>query len=871
MMSDNNRVTPSRQQYLDFKAQFPDAIVMFRLGDFYEMFDQDAEIAARELDLVLTGRAVKKGERVPMCGVPHHAVDNYIARLVEKGYHIAVVEQVGNEPINGLTPREVSKVITPGTVLEPGMLADTRCNYLLALAPEPNRKDGGWAAVGLAYVDVTTGEFAATQFSGDNAAMQVLEELARLEPREVLLPQSWSERRITLPPSAHLSPVPDWRYEPAFAQQALIDHFQVSTLDGFGMQDKPLAIRAAGAILAYVQESQRGALSQLVTLRTYTTATFMTLDTATRRNLELTETIREGRKRGSLLDVLDRTCTPMGGRLLRTWIGQPLLDRERLEDRLNAVEALTESGTMRAAVRENLQAVSDLERLVNRLLIGKAGPRDLLALAASLLAVPELRDLIEAAPALGGLYDALDPCPDVVALIRQAIQDEPPATLNTTGVIRPGYSPELDQVVESCRHAKDWVANLEPVERDRTGIKSLKVGYNKVFGYYLEVSHANTERVPDDYIRKQTLVNAERYITPELKEYESLILNAEERLLEIETRLFHDLGEQITRHANVLLRTARAIAHLDAFASLAEVAVREDYVRPQLSDQNVLDIRDGRHPVVERMLRGADRFVPNNTYFDEQQRLHIVTGPNMAGKSTVIRQVALIVLLAQIGSFVPAREATIGITDRIFTRIGALDEIHAGQSTFMFEMVELALILTHATRRSLIILDEIGRGTSTYDGMAIARAVVEYIHNNPRLGARTLFATHYHELTQLSTILPGVRNYNVAVAEDGDAVIFLHKLMPGGADRSYGVHVARMAGIPKPVVNRATEILKELEAAGSDFALKPRAKSAGPQQLSFLHADADPVVRFVKDLQIDDLSPLDALTKLYELKRLIGD
>jgi len=866
-----SNVTPSRQQYLDFKAQFPDAIVMFRLGDFYEMFDHDAEVAARELDLVLTGRPVRKGERVPMCGVPHHAVDGYIARLVERGYHVAVIEQVGSEPVNGLTPREVSRVITPGTVMDPAMLPDTRHNYLLALAPQPDREGTGWSAVGLAYADISTGDFAATEWAGDHPTLAVVEELARLDPREVLLPARWADSGLTLPRGAHRTSRPDYQFEQGYARQVLLDHFQVATLDAFGLHDKPLALRAAGAILSYLDETQRGALGQIITLRSYSTAGFMTLDTATRRNLELVETIREGKKRGTLLDVLDRTVTPMGGRLLRTWLGQPLLDRARLERRLDAVEALFSSGTARAMVRDSLRRVSDLERLVNRLLVNRAGPRDLLALAASLDAVPALREVIAPAEALQPLVQALDPCEDITDLIRRALTDDPPAVMTSTGAFRPGYSPELDALIERSRDARDWVANLEDIARERTGIKSLKVGYNKVCGYYLEVSHANAERVPDDYIRKQTLVNCERYITPELKEYETLILNADERQLEIEQRLFADLCDQIRTRSEALLRTARALGQLDVFASLAEVAALEHYVRPVLlDDSDQLDIHEGRHPVVEQTLRG-ERFVPNSTHFDSAERIHIITGPNMAGKSTIIRQVALIVLMAQIGSFVPAERATIGLADRIFARIGAQDEIHAGQSTFMVEMVELANILAHATRRSLIILDEIGRGTSTYDGMAIARAVVEHIHNNPRLGSRTLFATHYHELTELANILPGIENYNVAVAEQGDQVVFLHRLMPGGTNRSYGIHVAQLAGIPRAVVNRANEILKELEAAGGDFVIRKREQPAGPVQLSFFQTDPDPIVEFVRALNPEQLSPLDALTKLYELKRLVAD
>ncbi len=864
------KITPSRRQYLEFKAQFPDAIVMFRLGDFYEMFDEDAEIAARELDLVLTSRPFSKEQRAPMCGVPHHAVDGYIAKLIEKGYHVAVVEQVGNQPVNGITPREVARVVTPGTVIDDGMIPETRHNYLLALAPQPNKRGDGWAAVGLAYVEISTGEFAATQFSGKDAALHVAEELARLGPREVLLPQAWADYPIGWPEETHITPLPDHYFAARVARQTLHEHFGVSTLAGFGLRNKPLAVCAAGAALAYVQETQRGAVEQLQTLHSYSLDEFMTLDAATRRNLELTETLRGGKRRGSLLAVLDRTTTPMGARLLRTWLGQPLLDRGQLEARLDAVEAFYQAGTRRAEVRATLGHIADLERLTNRLLARRVGPRALLALAQSLEVVPTLRALIADVPVLASVYDALDPCADVTQAIRAALVDEPPALMNSIGVFRAGYSAELDAVIEASRDAKDWIAGLEARERERTGIKNLKVGYNKVHGYYIEVSKANAHNVPSDYERRQTLVNAERYITPQLKEYEALIFSADERQLEIEQRLFEELCARVRERASAMLRTAAALAHLDVFAALAEVAAREGYVRPQLTDDDVLTVRDGRHPVVEKTLQ-SERFVPNDTHFDAQERIHIITGPNMAGKSTIIRQVALIVLLAQVGSFVPAREATIGLVDRIFTRIGAQDEIHAGQSTFMVEMTELALILRHATRRSLIVLDEIGRGTSTYDGMAIARAVVEYLHNHPRLGARTLFATHYHELTALADILPGVSNYNVAVAEDGEGIVFLHKLMPGGTDRSYGIHVAQLAGVPKAVVRRAREILRELEEAGGDFVIQPREQAEGPQQLSFFQVDTEPLVAFLRELNVDELSPLDALTKLYELKRLLGE
>ncbi|MEP7287427.1 MAG: DNA mismatch repair protein MutS [Chloroflexota bacterium] len=864
-------LTPMRQQYLDIKAQYPDAIVLFRLGDFYETFDADAEIASRELDLVLTARS-GKGQKMPMAGMPYHAVESYIARLVEKGYHVVIAEQM-EPPGKKLVRREVTRVITPGTVVEPGMLDQRQNSYLLAITPETERNSDQWARVGLAYVDITTGEFAATQLGEDgDAAIAVLEELARLAPREVLLPLTWAERGVTLPNGAHLSRLPDQHFEFGTAQRCLLDHFQAASLDGYGLADKPLAIRAAGAIIYYLRQTQRNSLPQLTALRTYTTSNFMVLDANTRRNLELTETIRSGKIKGSLLAVLDRTVTPMGGRLLRNWISQPMLDLPRLEARLDAVQALYDDNMMRAETVAALKPIADLERLANRVLSGIAGPRDLLALRQSLEGVPTLAQAIRNAPQLHSLVGRLDPCNEVIESIMAAINESTPALLgDKTGVIRAGYSPELDEVHHNTHHAKDWITALEAIERERTGIKSLKVGFNKVFGYYIEVSHANTIKIPADYIRKQTLVNAERYITPDLKEYETQVLSAEEQILEIEIRLFRELCTQIAACSDRLLKTARAIAFLDVFASLAEVAARENYCRPQLTEQDVLVIHDGRHPVVEKLLQG-ERYIANDTHFDADERIHIITGPNMSGKSTAIRQVALITLMAQIGSFVPATEATIGLVDRIFTRIGAQDEIHAGQSTFMVEMIETAALLSSSTPRSLLILDEIGRGTSTYDGLAIARAVVEYIHNNPRLNCKTLFATHYHELTELEKILPRVRNYNVSVIEEGDHVVFLHKVVPGGADRSYGVHVARLAGMPKTLVNRANEILKQLEAEGSDFALQRKNAKAGkpdqPEQLSLISNEPHPAVELLRGLRIEEMSPLDAMTKLYELQRL---
>lgn len=870
------KVTPLRQQYLDIKAEYPDCILFFRLGDFYETFDEDAETASRELDITLTSRPTSPGDnrsRIPMAGVPHHALENYIARLIERGYHVAVCDQIGDVTGRGPVERAVTRVITPGTVIEPELLQEKKASYLLALLPVGNVETGDWHKAGLAYADITTGEFAVTQMEGENTGILVLEELARLNPREVIMPQSWVERGVTLPEGIHLSPVADWRFDPGTAEQTLLDHFRVKTLDGFGLRDLPCSVCAAGAILYYLRETQRNSLAQLTGIRAYSTASFMVLDQFTRRNLELTETIRGRSTRGSLLDILDRTVTAMGARLLRTWINQPLLEIDRLNARLDAVEALNGDAAVREELHDALRSVSDIERLTNRLLIGKAGPRDLLALRDSLGAIPQIRTLIEPLPALKALHNRLDPCPEAYDHICRAVTDDPPATLNNIGVIRPGYAQELDDILARTRDAREWIANLEEVERKRTGLPKLKVSYNKVFGYYIEVSRAQSDNVPDDYIRKQTLVNAERFITPELKEYETLVLSAEEQILEAERRLFAQLCQDLGQLARQLIQTARAIAHLDAFRSLAEVAVREGYTRPTLTPDDVLVIRDGRHPVVEKLLDSGTRYVPNDTHFDSAARIHIITGPNMSGKSTYIRQVALITLMAQIGSFVPADEAIIGLVDRIFARIGAQDEIHAGHSTFMVEMVETARILSGSTSHSLIILDEVGRGTSTYDGLAIARAVIEYIHNNPRLNCRTLFATHYHELTELPAILPRTQNFNVAVAEEGDEIVFLHRVAPGGADRSYGVHVAQLAGMPRPVVERARELLAQLEESGSNFKLPANnhhepAPTNGPAQLSLFDVGPHPALQAIQQMAVDELSPLEALTKLYELKRL---
>ena len=849
-------LSPVRQQYLQIKRQHPDAIVFFRLGDFYETFDQDAEVTARELDIVLTSRNVAKGARVPMAGIPYHALDNYLARLIEKGYHVAICEQVGGTPVRGLFPRQVVRVVTPGTVVEPGLLPGDSNNYLAAVVLENDR-------AGVAYADITTGEFAATEIAARELRTVLRLELTRLRPAEVLVPESIAG---DLGWGGHVTVQPDWRFETQRTEERLQSHFGTSTLAGFGLADRPLAARAAGALLAYLGDTQEAVLPLLTRLSTYTLDDFMALDGATRRNLELTETLRSGEVRGSLLGVLDATVTPMGRRLLRTWLVTPLLDRERIVRRQEQVQAFFAHGMGRAEVRAALRPLGDLERLVNRATAGLATPRDLAALRETLRRIPTVLQGLAQTPAeaLQPVAARIDACQGLLDLLDRALVVDPPSTLVHVGVIRSGYAERLDSVVEASRHAREWIAGLEAVERERTGIKSLKVGYNRVFGYYIEVTRANAGSVPEEYIRKQTLVNAERYITPEMKEYESLVLNAEERIREIEAELFRELCAEVGEQAARLLQTARAVARLDVVSALAEVGVAKGYTRPEVVDEDVLDIRDGRHPVVEEYLRG-ERFVPNDAAFEDGERVRVITGPNMSGKSTYLRQVALIVLMAQMGGFVPARSARLGLTDRIFTRIGAQDEIHAGQSTFMVEMVETANILHHATRRSLLILDEVGRGTSTYDGVSIAWAVVEFVHNHPRLRARTLFATHYHELIRLGELLPGVRNYNVAVSEDGGQVVFLHRIVPGGADRSYGIHVAELAGLPRPVINRAQEILAQLEADAGQV----RSERAPIRQLALFPQD-NPLLDELEALDVSSLTPLEALNKLFEWQRRFG-
>jgi len=855
--------TPIRQQYLRIKRKYPQAIVLFRLGDFYETFDEDAKIASRELEIVLTSREMGKGHRVPMAGIPYHALDSYLAKLINRGYKVAICEQVTKPgETKGLVQREVVRLVTPGTVVEPSLLDSKTNNYLTSLVL-------GDEAMGLAYVDITTSEFATTQV----ASQRAIPELERLKPPEIITAKSSELSGLGL--TAPVTRLDDYWFELEVAKQTVLDHFGVATLDGYGCAHLPLAIRAAGAIIHYIQETQKGVLGQLTRLSTYSTDSFMALDVQTQRNLELFQSSRSGTAGGSLLSIIDLTKTAIGGRLLKRWLGQPLLDITELIKRQDVISWFYDNTLARNQAVSLLGEVADIERLINRVRGNIVAPRELVTLRRSLEVIPKLRRLLETdmdGSPIDWLKNELKPCPDVVDLIREAIADEPSSSLGEGNVIRQGFSEELDSLRLASKNAKQYLANLERQEREKTGIKSLKVGFNKVFGYYIEVSKSNLSQVPQDYIRKQTLVGGERFFTPELKEYESLILNAQDRISELEATLFRQVCHQVGAASEPILAVANALANIDVFSSLAEVAVHYSYVRPELTTDNRITISQGRHPVVERSLIDSS-FVPNDAYLsNDDAQLIVLTGPNMSGKSTYLRQVALIVLLAQIGSFVPATSATLGLVDRIFTRIGAREDIAAGQSTFMVEMVETANILNNATPRSLIILDEIGRGTSTYDGLSIARAVAEYIHSYPRLGAKTLFATHYHELVELASFLPRAKNFNVAVSEEGGTVTFLYKIVPGGVDKSYGIHVAQLAGLPKSVVHRAREVLVELEEDSSKALARRslkgrrRPKEVAPQQLPLL-GQKSPLMEELEKLDIDSLTPLEAITKLYELQQ----
>ena len=851
--------TPARKQYLSIKKQHQDAILLFRMGDFYETFDDDARTLSRELEIALTSREMGRKQRVPLAGIPYHALDPYLARLIKKGYKVAICEQVGDPATSkGPVDRQVVRVVTPGTVIEDSLLDVKANNYLMSVVTEGE-------SVGVAYADITTSEFVTSQFD----AQELPVELARLSPAEVLVGED--QEPPTLSDGATITVVEPEMFHLDWARETLLEHFGVASLEPFGCDRLPLAVRASGAVIQYIRKTQPAALDLITSLRTNSTSSYMVLDPQTRRNLELFQGGRWSTAGASLYRILDRTKTAMGGRLLRRWIGQPLLVLDELEQRHQAVDWFHVSSLRRERILAMLESVSDLERLMNKVRGFSATPRDLVALAASLESAPFVREILtedEDAAHVVGLAEEIRDNEDTIVLVRCAVEEAPPLTVGDGNTIKSGFSTDLDAIRTASSSAQQYIAQMEQRERDRTGIKSLKVGYNRVFGYYIEVSRPNLDNVPDDYIRRQTLVGGERFITPEMKEYESQILNAQERISELENSLFRRVCQQVGDQAVAIMSTAHALAQVDVFCSLAEIASRHGYVRPELNEGDTIEIKQGRHAVVEQMLQRGT-FVPNDTSLSNSDaQLALITGPNMAGKSTYIRQVAIMVLMAQIGSFVPAESATIGLVDRIFSRVGLQDDLAVGQSTFMVEMLETAAILNHATRRSLIILDEIGRGTSTYDGLAIARAVAEYLHNHPKLGCKTLFATHYHELTQLADTLPRVRNFNVAVAEDDGSIVFLRRIVPGGADRSYGVHVAQLAGLPGSVVHRAWEVLRELEARSSGAEPKGRRRKSpvpGAEQLPLLTPPSS-VLDDLLSLDVSSMTPLEAINKLYDLQ-----
>jgi len=867
------KTTPMMQQYLEIKSEYPDAILFFRLGDFYEMFMEDAVVAARLLDITLTSRNKGAAEEIPLCGVPFHSCQPYVAKLVQNGHKVAICEQVEDPRLaKGIVKRAVVRVVTPGLVVDTDTLDPRRNNYLMALLPDEND------CYGVACVDITTGEFRVTEMHDPESTAG---EILSRDPAEVLVIEGATGDSLTglLQSSLlgrNVNRLPEWAAAEDRARQMLLESFPSNSMESFGCHDMPAAVRAAGMILHYLEETQKGSVSHLQPLQTYHVRDHMVLDDFTRRNLELTETLHDGGRRGSLLGVMDRTVTAMGARKLRHWMTHPLVDRQRIEERHIAVEELVRESLCRDELRRVLDEVYDLERLNGRIAMATGNAKDLSALRISLKKLPQILDLLAQldSPMLIGLRESLDTLPDVVDLISSSIVDDPPFVLREGGLIREGYHTELDELRNISRQGKGWIVRLEQEEKERTGISNLKVRFNRVFGYYIEVTKSQLDRVPEDYQRKQTLANAERYITPTLKEYEEKVLGAEDRVVEIEYDLFQEIRRQVASQGQRIQETADKVATLDIILGLADLSHERNYCRPEMNESTELLIEDGRHPVIETMNLG-ERFVANDVHMDtEEKQILIITGPNMAGKSTFMRQVALLVLMAQMGCMVPAKKARIGIVDRIFTRVGASDNLARGQSTFMVEMTEAANILNHATPRSLIVLDEIGRGTSTFDGVSIAWAVAEYLHDNEKVAAKTLFATHYHELTDLAQTRERVKNFNVAVKEWDDQIIFLRRIVKGGASHSYGIQVARLAGLPPDVIARAKEVLHNLES-GEYVAGAPRlARSrqagkdlAAPQMGLF--EEIDSVRAKLEETDVSVLTPLEALNLLDELKKLL--
>ena len=873
-------LSPMMAQYMETKKQYQDCILFYRLGDFYEMFFDDALTASRELEITLTGKECGLEERAPMCGVPYHAVDSYLSRLVQKGYKVAIAEQMEDpKQAKGLVKREVIRVVTPGTITSSQALDETKNNYLMAIVYLGDK-------MGVSVADITTGDFLVTEVGSERS---LFDEINKFSPAEIIYNDAFAMSGISLDEMRDryhfvVSAVDSHYFQDEGCRKVLKEHFKVNGLEGLGLGDYDSGVIAAGAVLQYLYETQKTTMDHLTSIVPYSTGNYMVLDSSTRRNLELLETMREKQKRGSLLWVLDKTRTAMGARLLRTWIEQPLIHKEEILERQKAIEELNMNYISREELREYLNPVYDLERLIGRISYKSANPRDLLAFRNSIAMVPYMKQLLQefTCANLKALEEEMDPLEDLNDLISRAIAEEPPVTVREGGIIRDGFHEEADRLRHAKTEGKTWLAELEARERDKTGIKNLKVKYNKVFGYYFEVTNSFKDLVPDYFIRKQTLTNAERYTTDELKELEDVILGAEDKLFSLEYELFCQVRDAVGAQVVRIQKTARAIAETDVYASLSTVATRNDYVKPSINEKGVIQIKAGRHPVVEKMMRD-DLFVSNDTYLDNgKNRISIITGPNMAGKSTYMRQTALIVLMVQIGSFVPASQANIGICDRIFTRVGASDDLASGQSTFMVEMTEVANILRNATRNSLLILDEIGRGTSTFDGLSIAWAVVEHISNTRLLGAKTLFATHYHELTELEGLMSGVNNYCIAVKEQGDDIVFLRKIVKGGADKSYGIQVAKLAGVPDTVINRAKELVEQLvdtdltartrEIAGANASASshkpvPRPDDVEMSQLTlFDTVREDDIIREIKDMELGNMTPIDALNTLYRLQ-----
>ncbi|HJA99889.1 MAG TPA: DNA mismatch repair protein MutS [Candidatus Mediterraneibacter merdavium] len=868
------------KQYMETKSQYQDCILFYRLGDFYEMFFEDALTASRELEITLTGKNCGQEERAPMCGVPYHAAENYLNRLVSKGYKVAICEQVEDpKTAKGIVKRDVVRIVTPGTNLDTQALDETRNNYIMCIVYIADR-------YGVSVADISTGDYFVTEIP-DSA--RLMDEIYRFSPSEIICNEAFYMSGMDLDGMKErlgitIYSLDSWYFDDEVCRRKLLEHFKVSSFAGLGLADYDCGVISAGALLQYLLETQKNSMSNLTHITPYASGKYMMLDSSTRRNLELCETLREKQKRGSLLWVLDKTKTAMGARTLRKYVEQPLIDKTEIIKRLDAVEKLKEQAISREEIREYLSPVYDLERLITKIAYGSANPRDLTAFRSSLEMLPPIRYILGEMQCelLKNIFNDMDTLEDLCTLVQDAIREDPPIAMKEGNIIRDGYNEEVDKLRRAKSDGKDWLAKLESDEREKTGIKNLRIKYNKVFGYYLEVTNSYKEMVPDYYTRKQTLANAERYITPELKELEDMILGAEDKLYALEYEIYSHVRDTIAAEVERIQKTAKAVAALDAFASLALVAERNNYVRPKINEKGIIDIKEGRHPVVEQMIPN-DMFISNDTHLDDKKhRISIITGPNMAGKSTYMRQTALIALMAQVGSFVPAKSADIGLSDRIFTRVGASDDLASGQSTFMVEMTEVANILRNATSKSLLILDEIGRGTSTFDGLSIAWAVVEYISDTRLLGAKTLFATHYHELTELEGKISNVNNYCIAVKEKGDDIVFLRKIVKGGADKSYGIQVAKLAGVPDLVIERAKEIVEELsdeditarvsEIAGKEKPVKRSGKVKKYDEVDIAQMSLfdtvkdDDVLEELKSLDVGNMTPIDALNTIYRLQ-----